>query len=85
MSAWGPLPRLCPHPGPLRGGRAPQGLRLAADGHLFQDSERAGHPGVLHGRLCGVPGFLPGRARRPPERGREGRSTAMAALRDLLL
>lgn len=45
----------------------------AADGHFFQDSEWAGHPGMLHGWICGIPRFLPGWAWRPPERGGEGR------------
>lgn len=31
-----------------------------ANSHLFQDSEWAGHLGVLHGWLCGVSRFLPG-------------------------
>ena len=53
----------------------PRTCSQAANSHLFQDAERAGHPGVLHGWLCGIPRFLPGWARRPPERGGEGRRT----------
>lgn len=47
----------------------------AADSCLFQDTEWAGHPGVLHGWLCGIPRFLPRRTWRPPERRGEGRTT----------
>lgn len=68
------LPRALPPSGPTGLGEGRRACSQAADGRLFQDSERAGHPGVLHGWLCGIPRLLPGGAWRPAERGGEGRT-----------